>query len=480
MIRSLKAGLVALLTIGFAFDASARGAPDGFADLADKLLPSVVNISTTQQVEGRDMPEIPQLPPGSPFEEFFKDFLEKGQPNRKRKATSLGSGFVIDAGGYVVTNNHVIQDAEEITVILHDNTRLEAKLVGRDPKTDLAVLKIKADHKLTPVAFGDSDKSRVGDWVVAIGNPFGLGGTVTAGIISARGRDIQSGPYDDYLQTDASINRGNSGGPMFNLEGQVIGINTAIYSPSGGSVGIGFAIPSATAKQVVEQLIAHGQVKRGWLGVHIQGVTDELAESLGLKEAMGALVASVTKGGPAEKAQIQAGDVIIEFDGHPVQEMRKLPRMVGDTPVGKAVDVTVWRGGKKVPLKVTLGELEDEEVKTASADKPEKQGSAGAVEVEGLGLQVAAVSKGTRERFSLPDDAKGVVVSAVKGDSPAAEKGIRAGDLLVEVNQEPVTAPLQVKAKVDDARKAGRKSVMLLVQGQGGARFVVVKLGGKD
>jgi serine protease Do len=475
----LKAGLMALVVMGMALDASARGTPEGFADLADRLLPSVVNISTTQHVEGRDMPELPQLPPGSPFEEFFKDFLEKGQPNRKRKATSLGSGFIIDNAGHVVTNNHVIQDAEEITVILHDNTRLEAKVVGRDAKTDLAVLKIKPDQKLAAVSFGDSDKTRVGDWVVAIGNPFGLGGTVTAGIISARGRDIQSGPYDDYLQTDASINRGNSGGPMFNLDGQVIGINTAIYSPSGGSVGIGFAIPSATARTVVEQLIAHGQVKRGWLGVHIQGVTDELAESLGMKEAMGALVASTTKGGPAEKAQIQPGDVIVEFDGHPVPEMRKLPRMVGDTPVGKAVDVVVWRGGKKVALKVTLGELEDEGVETASADTSQKDsGTGGAVEVGDIGVQVAAVSKGTRERFGLPDDAKGVVISGVKNGGPAAEKGIRAGDILVEVNQEPVTAPLQVKAKVDEAKKAGRKSVMLLVQGQGGARFVVVKLGG--
>ncbi|MEO5336668.1 MAG: DegQ family serine endoprotease [Magnetospirillum sp. WYHS-4] len=480
--RRMKAALAGVVALGLCSGAWARPAPEGFADLAEKLLPSVVNVSTTQHIEGRaDMPELPQLPPGSPFEDFFKEFFDKGRPQQKRKATSLGSGFVIDAAGHIVTNNHVIQDAEEINVILHDNTRVEAKVVGRDAKTDLAVLKIKTDHKLQPVGFGDSDKARVGDWILAIGNPFGLGGTVTAGIISARGRDINSGPYDDFLQTDASINRGNSGGPMFNLQGEVIGINTAIYSPSGGSVGIGFAIPAGAARPVVEQLIKHGQVKRGWLGVHIQGITEELADGLGLKEAQGALVASVSKGGPAEKAQIQAGDVILEFDGHSVNEMRKLPRMVGETPVGKPVDVVLWRGGKKQTVKVVLGELDDEESKVAAApEKGGERGQAGTIDVPQVGLVLAAPNKPLRERFSLPEDAKGVVVVSVKPGSPAAEKGFRAGDLISEVNQEPVSAPAQVKAKVDDLKKGGKKSVMFLVQGQGGARFVVVKIDGKD
>ena len=270
------------------YGALAKTAPESFADLAEKLLPSVVNISTTQTVEGRERPNMPQVPPGSPFEDFFKEFLDRNGPQqRSRRATSLGSGFLISKDGYVVTNNHVIADADEITVILQDDTRLPAELVGRDPKTDLAVLKVKSEKDLPAVGFGDSGSARVGDWVVAIGNPAGLGGTVTAGIISARGRDINSGPYDDYIQTDASINRGNSGGPMFNLKGRVIGINTAIFSPTGGSVGIGFAIPTSTAKPVIDQLIKNGSVKRGWLGVHIQAVTDEIAETLGLSEAEG-------------------------------------------------------------------------------------------------------------------------------------------------------------------------------------------------
>jgi len=328
--------------------ASAHAAPDGFADLADKLQPAVVNISTTQTVKPEQhsestTPELPQFPPGSPFEEFFKDFFNRNNPHggtgsqnqaEAHKATSLGSGFIIDATGYVVTNNHVIADADSITVILHDDTNLKAELVGRDTKTDIAVLKVKTDKPLTAVAWGDSDKSRVGDWVLAIGNPFGLGGTVTAGILSARQRDINSGPYDDFLQTDASINRGNSGGPMFNMDGEVIGINTAIYSPSGGSIGIGFAIPSSLAHEVVSELIQEPDhaVHRGWLGVRIQAVTDEIAESLGLDKAHGALVASVSDNGPAQNAGIQPGDVILTFDGKTVEDMRHLPRLVAETP----------------------------------------------------------------------------------------------------------------------------------------------------
>ena len=345
--------------------ALARTAPESFADLADRLLPAVVNVSTTQVVEGSAGIELPQLPPGSPFEEFFKEFMERNQPKQqqRRRATSLGSGFFIDNAGHVVTNNHVIQDADEISVILHDDTRLEAKVIGRDAKTDIAVLKVEPHGKLAPVKFGDSDNIRVGDWVVAIGNPFGFGGTVTAGIISARGRDINAGPYDDFLQTDASINRGNSGGPMFNLDGEVIGINTAIFSPSGGSVGIGFAIPSNSARGVIQQLIEHGQVRRGWLGVRIQSVTEEIADALGLKEAAGALVAGVIPGGPAEKAKLKDGDVILEFDGKPIGQMRRLPRLVADTDVGKTVPIKVWRDGRALTMKVEVGALEEPEEK---------------------------------------------------------------------------------------------------------------------
>src|SRR5579862_2353755 len=345
--------------------AAARGAPDGFADLAERLLPAVVNISTTQTVKSEPQsntstPERERLPQGSPFDEFFKDFFDHNsqlgdRPElRSRKETSLGSGFVIDPAGYVVTNNHVIADADQITVILHDNTNLKATVVGRDTKTDVAVLKVAADKPLPVAGWGDSDKARVGDWVLAIGNPFGLGGSVTAGILSARQRDINSGPYDDFLQTDAAINRGNSGGPMFNMDGQVIGINTAIYSPSGGSIGIGFAIPSNLAKEVVDELIREPDhaVHRGWLGVRIQTVTDEIADSLGLDKAKGALVASVNDKGPAQLGGIQPGDVILTFNGKPVEDMRHLPRLVAETPVDKMVPVAIWRKRKEVMLQV--------------------------------------------------------------------------------------------------------------------------------
>ncbi len=398
-----------------------------------------------------------------------------GRPEAQpRKATSLGSGFIIDPAGYVVTNNHVIADADEITVIFHDDTRLKATVVGRDKRTDLAVLKVKTDKRLPSVQFGDSDASRVGDWVVAIGNPFGLGGTVTAGIVSARGRDINSGPYDDFIQTDASINRGNSGGPMFNLDGKVIGINTAIFSPSGGSVGIGFAIPSATAQPVIAQLIKHGQVRRGWLGVHIQAVTDEIAETLGLAKSSGALVASVIEGGPAEKGKIEAGDVILKFDGKTVSAMRKLPRIVAETEVGKTVDVLVWRNNEEITLGVAVGELEEPEVEVAA--KTSKGGSAKTRTVKALGLTLSRVTEALKGRYKLDKTVKGVVVTEVREDGPAAEKGIRAGDVIVEVSQEEVVSPAKVAEKVKEAKKAGRKSVLLLLEGQGGLRFVALRI----
>ena len=461
--------------VATAGSAAAKSPPDSFADLAERLLPAVVNVSTTQIVEGKGGPGF-QLPPGSPFEDFFKEFFNRDRPQRQHKATSLGSGFIIDPNGYVVTNNHVIQDAEEISVILQDDTRLDAEVVGRDPKTDLAVLKVKPSKPLPSVSLGDSDEMRVGDWVLAIGNPFGLGGSVTAGIISARGRDIHAGPYDDFLQTDASINRGNSGGPMFNLDGQVVGINTAIFSPSGGSVGIGFAIPSATAKPVINQLIKTGHVRRGWLGVHIQTVTDEIAETLGLEDARGALVASVIKDGPAELAAIKAGDVILEFGGRSVNQMRKLPRMVAEAEVGSTVDVTVWRDRRKLTVPVTVGELAEDEKEMASAD-----GGAGGViggeqSVSALGITVAAITDNLRERFDLPDGAKGVVVTEVDPAGSAAEKNIRVGDVIVEISQEEVADPTRVLDLVDAAKKAGRRSILMLVEGQGRLRFEAVRL----
>ena len=466
----LMAAFVAAMMIAWAGVAQAK-APDGFADLAEKLLPSVVNISTTQTVEGREGPAMPQLPPGSPFEDFFKEFFDRNAPQqRSRRATSLGSGFIISKDGYVVTNNHVIAEADEITVVLQDDTRLTAELVGRDPKTDIAVLKVKPEKDLPAVPFGSSDRARVGDWVVAIGNPFGLGGTVTAGIISARGRDINSGPYDDFIQTDSSINRGNSGGPMFNLKGEVIGINAAIFSPSGGSVGIGFAIPASTAQPVIEQLIKSGAVKRGWLGVHIQGVTDEIAETLGLEKAEGALVASVIKDSPAEAAKIKSGDVILSFDGKSVTEMRSLPKIVAETPVDQESKVIVWRDGAKKSLRVVVGELEEDTKVAAKSAAAKSKG--GERSIDEIGLTVATLTDKVRERFKLPKDAKGVGVTKIENDGLAAEKGVRPGDLVVEVSTEEVSNPTQVVEKVKEAVKAGRKSVLFLFEGQGGLRYV--------
>ncbi|MSO53825.1 MAG: Do family serine endopeptidase [Rhodospirillales bacterium] len=481
----------------------ARTSPDRLADLAEKLLPAVVNVSTMQRSSearggggggggggGQPSPDTPRFPPGSPFDEFFRDFFERGRPRGDsapstpqqgpRSVTGLGSGFIIDTKGHVVTNAHVIEGAEEITVILHDKSRHKAEVVGRDAKTDLAVLRIKNEGRvaLPTVDFGDSDKSRVGDWIVAIGNPFGLGGTVTAGIISARGREIGSGPYDDYIQTDASINRGNSGGPMFSLDGQVIGVNTAIYSPSGGSIGIGFAIPSSTVRPIVRQLIDKGRVQRGWLGVHIQNVSDEIAESLGLKDAKGAMVASVVDDGPAKKSKIKAGDVILTFDGKEVTDMRRLPRIVAETVVGDAVDVTVWRDRKRVQLKVTVGELEDTDTKVAARPGGGRNegGDATGSSVEMLGLTLSAVTPKVRETFDLAADAKGVVVTKVDDTGAAADKGIRPGDIIVEVGQEEVTSLAEFRTKIDKAKKSGQKSVLLLLDGKRGLRFVAMRL----
>ncbi|MEQ9328231.1 MAG: DegQ family serine endoprotease [Rhodospirillales bacterium] len=457
--------------------AHARSAPESFADLAEKLLPAVVNISTTQTLKrGDGGPDMPNLPPGAPFEDFFKDFFERNRPdNRPRQAQSLGSGFIIDPDGYVVTNNHVIDGADEIFVLLQDDTRLPAKLLGTDPKTDIALLKVEPKSKLPYVSFGDSAKSRVGDWVIAIGNPFGLGGTVTAGIVSARGRDINSGPYDNYIQTDASINRGNSGGPMFNMDGEVIGINTAIFSPTGGSVGIGFAVPSSTAMPVVQQLRDFGRTKRGWLGVRIQVVSPEIAETLGLDAPKGALVSSVIEGGPAEAAEIKAGDVILTFDGQKVDEMRKLPRIVASTQVGSKVDVEVWRKGKIVKVAVNVEELEEAET-AGLIDEPKGAGKSQDEAVRSLGLTLSTITPDLSQQFELKKEQKGVVVTDVLGDSSAAEKGVRPGDVIVEVGQQEVGSPSDVAAKVEQARKDGKKSVLLLIESREGLRFVALRI----
>jgi serine protease Do len=477
---------VVLVLLWSAGLASAKAGPDSFADLAAKLLPAVVNISTTQTIasDKGDKPgnDLPQLPPGSPFEQFFKDFQDKNQPHGgskqeslPRHATSLGSGFIVDPSGLVVTNNHVIADADEITVTLQDDTSFKAEVVGKDSKTDLALLRVKSAKPLPFVKFGDSDLTRVGDWVLAIGNPFGLGGTVTAGILSARAREINAGPYDDFLQTDASINRGNSGGPMFNTNGEVIGINTAIFSPSGGSIGIGFAIPSNLARPVVDQLKQFGHPRRGWLGVNIQSVSDEIAESLGLDKPKGALIASVQDGGPAQVAGIQPGDVVLSFDGKDVADMRHLPRIVAETPIDKTVKVKVWRKRKELMLDVKVGELKDSDDQAASTPKQSAQPPAGTA-VATLGLSVANLTPELRERYALSDDTAGVVVTDVAAEGPAAEKGMRAGDVIVELAQEEVKSTAEISAKLDQAKKDGRKSVLLLVDRQGDLRFYALKI----
>jgi len=460
--------------------AMARPAPASFADMVEKLLPAVVNVSTTQKVAGRGE-EGPQFefPPGSPFRDFFEQFQRRRREAPQRRGTSLGSGFIIDKGGYIVTNNHVIEGADEITVVLHDDRKFDAKVIGRDPKTDLALLKVNAKKDLPYVKFGDSDKARVGDWVVAIGNPLGLGGTVTAGIVSARGRDIRSGPYDDYIQTDAPINRGNSGGPLFNLDGEVIGVNTAILSPSGGSIGIGFSIPSQLAVGVIEQLRNYGSTRRGWLGVQIQAVTPEIAESLNLEKAEGALVAGVVKDSPAEAAGFKTGDVIMTFDGRVVGESRRLPRMVAETDVGKKVRVLVWRGGKQVALGVKLGELE--KVDQASLEGPGKESKEAeqGQKIPELGMTLSPATKELASRYDLGEDVSGVVVTKVDKDSSAAEKGLRPGDVVAEINQVKVSTVKAVVQQVTKAVKSGRKSVLLLVNQGGDLRFLALRLNGK-
>lgn len=460
--------------------AAVRPALPSFADLAEALLPAVVNISSTQKYEKpEDMPDMPHFPPGSPFEEFFDEFMDKrGMDAPAVPPSSLGSGFIIDAQkGYIITNNHVIKDADEVRVTLHDDTTMPAEIIGRDEKLDLAVLKVDPKkHKLTAVSFGNSDQLRVGDWILAIGNPFGLGGTVTAGIISAQQRDIHSGPYDDFIQTDASINRGNSGGPMFDLDGHVIGINTAIFSPSGGSVGIGFAIPSNLAKPVINQLIEYGQTRRGWLGVRIQSVTDEIAESLGLDKARGALVASVTKTGPAEKAGLQPYDIILSFDGKPINEMRELPRAVAETAIGSAATVKYWRDGKMMTAQVKVGELEKAEKAGLIAEGPAEGNPKGGVTVDALGLHLSAMTDDLQGEFNIGSRVHGVVITKIDDLSEAARKGLLTGDVIVEINQQAVKDPHNVKTIIEKAIKAGRSSVLLLVNRGGDVRFVALRL----
>lgn len=506
--RSSVAGLAAfaIVTGGVAVPVGAMAQTNGpasVADLAAPLLDAVVNISTSQSVKADGKgPTPPRIPDGSPFQEFFKDYFDNQKPESGEKVSSLGSGFVIDPAGYVVTNNHVIEGADDIEVIFPNGTKLKAKLVGTDTKTDLSVLKVEPKAPLKAVKFGDSRTMRIGDWVMAIGNPFGLGGSLTVGVVSARGRNINAGPYDNFIQTDAAINKGNSGGPLFNMKGEVIGINTAIISPSGGSIGIGFAVPTELAQNIVQQLIEFGETRRGWLGVRVQPVTDDIASSLGMDSAKGALISGVVKGGPVENGPIKPGDVVLNFDGKPIQEMRDLPRIVAESPVGKEVDVVVLRDGKEETVKVKLGQLqdsaEDQQPGAGSDDAMPEDGEGGEMTApEGkdgaeteqqapdmrdaaqtvLGMNLVTLTDELKTEKGIAESVEGVYVESVAQGSIAEQKGVKAGDVIVEVGQDFMEVPGDVLVRVNGLKSAGRKNAhMMIADAQGNLRFVAIPL----
>jgi serine protease Do len=446
---------------------------ESLAPLADKISPSVVNITTSTMVEGRTDPQ-GIVPEGSPFEDFFRDFQDRNNRERERprRSSALGSGFVISEDGFVVTNNHVIEGADEILIEFFDGEELKATVVGTDPNTDIALLKVEADGPLPFVVFGDSDAALVGDWVIAMGNPLGQGFSVSAGIVSARNRAL-SGTYDDYIQTDAAINRGNSGGPLFNMDGEVIGVNTAILSPNGGSIGIGFSMASNVVTRVVDQLKEFGETRRGWLGVRIQDVTDDVAEAMGLEKAAGALITDVPDG-PAKDAGLQSGDVILSFDGVDVADTRALVRQVGNTAVGKAVRVLVFRDGSTQTVKVTLGRREDAERSVPAAMDGEVAPEI--TEKTLLGLTLSVLTDDMRGELGIPDTMDGLVVLSVDESTEAFEKGLRSGDLITEAGQQKVTSLDALEDRISEAREAGRKSLLLLVRRAGEPRFVALTL----
>jgi serine protease Do len=461
-----------LFNLGFINLSNAKPIPDSFADLAERLMPSVVNISTTQTIKTNANPLPFQFPPGSPFEEMFKDFNKPTE----RKASSLGSGFIINKNGTIITNNHVINNAEDIVVRVGDK-EYEAKVLGADPYSDLAVLKIDTNEKFKPVKFGNSDKARVGDWVVAIGNPFGLGGTVTSGIISARNRDINLTRYDDFIQTDASINQGNSGGPLFNLDGDVIGINTAIIAPGqSGSIGIGFAIPANAASNVITQLIKYGETKRGWLGVRIQQVTKEIADVEKLKNTEGALVASVGEKSPAEKAGLKAGDIILKFDGKKIDTMRALPKLVSNTEVGKTVELEIWRNKKLITKKLTLGRLESSDDFKAENKKTKPGVKIQDTEIVTLKISVRNSTEKDIQDRKLNKRIKGVVITSISNKSVVAGM-LREGDMIIEVQKNKVLNPEQLNQLIGSISKKGEQTLLLtIINNNNQRRYLGVKI----
>lgn len=478
LMRLMWLGTLSLLLV-LVQTLTAQARPESLAPLAEQISPSVVNITTSTVVEGRTGPQ-GIVPEGSPFEDFFREFQDRNNNNdngnRPRRSSALGSGFVISEDGFIVTNNHVIQDADEILIEFFPGEgqpaeRLPAKVVGTDPKTDIALLKVETEGPLKFVKFGDSDTARVGDWVVAMGNPLGQGFSVSAGIVSARNRAL-SGSYDDYIQTDAAINRGNSGGPLFNMDGDVVGVNTAILSPNGGSIGIGFSMASNVVTKVVDQLKEFGETRRGWLGVRIQDVTDDVAEAMGLEKATGALITDVPDG-PAKEAGLLAGDVIMNFDGAEVKDTRSLVKQVGNTTVGKAVRVIVFREGQTQTVLVTLGRREDAERATPVAQTEEESDE---TEKEVLGLTMGVLTEEMRAELGLSADQDGLVVLSVDETSQAFEKGLRAGDVITEAGQQKVASLGDLDDRIEEAREAGRKSLLLLVRRAGEPRFVALGL----
>ena len=463
--KKIKIFLISILFVNFSFTVNAKSVPESFADLAEKLMPSVVNISTTQTVVTNINPFPFEFPPGSPFEDMFKEF---GTP-QKRKTSALGSGFIIDAKGIVITNNHVIKGAEDIVVRVNGDKEYKAIVLGADPLSDVAVLQIVSEVKFTPVQFGDSDKARIGDWVIAIGNPCGWGGTVTVGIISARNRSLGLSRYEDFIQTDASINVGNSGGPLFDINGDVIGINTAILGRE-GSIGIGFAIPSNSAKKVIDQLIEFGETKRGWLGVRIQTVTKEIADVEKLDKPRGALVASVADNSPSDKAGVKAGDIILEFNGVLINEMKELPKIVAQTEVGKTVNVKVWRNKKEILKKIKLGRLE-----TSEDFKDQKTIELKTVEVKSLKINVRTIEEKDVEERNLPKNTKGLVITKIANDSPVNYLNI--GNIIVEAQKKPIKSVEDLEIAVDAAIKSKEKTLLIVIYNNNNQRrYIGVKL----
>ncbi len=472
LLHGLWAAALALaLMLAQGAAAQPPGAPNSFADLAERVSPSVVNITTTTTVETPTR-EFPQVPEGSPFEDFFRDFFgdrDNGAPQRRR-GQALGSGFVISPDGFIVTNNHVIDGADEILVEFFGGGEMPAEIIGTDPQTDIALLKVESDEELAHVEFGDAEAARVGDWVIAMGNPLGQGFSVSAGIISASGRVLQGG-YDDFIQTDAAINRGNSGGPLFNMDGEVIGVNTAILSPTGGSIGIGFAMSATVVSNVIDQLREFGETRRGWLGVRIQDVTEDVAEAIGLDRESGALVTDVPEG-PAADAGVRAGDVILSFDGRVIEDTRTLVRIVGDAEVGREVEVDLFRDGEVVTLTVTLGRRELAE----GATEPPTQEPAEPQRADMLGLSVETLTDALRDELGVPSGVDGLVVRDVAPGSEAQEKGVRAGDIITEAGQEPVRSPADLEERIEATREAGRRSLLLLIRRGGDPRFVALSV----